>query len=252
MKKLFLTAIILAVAVSFFSTPVFAYVMQSASYRLQFDSINNGGGLGTSTSYIEQDTVGEIATGFSTSTSFNLFAGYQQMDSVSTTISLSVPNSVSMLPNIPGVSGGTATGSADIVVSTNNNAGYSADVVASTFPALTSGGNIFSDYSESVSMTPDFNWSILSTGSAFGFSVEGDNVSSEFLDNGSACNTGSGNVSDKCWSPFSTSPNIFGYSPSASLGGSTTTLNLRAESGTQHIQPSGNYTANLTITAYVN
>ncbi len=250
MKKLFLTAFVFLVVVSFFSTPALAYVMQSASYRLQFDSVNNGGGLGTSTNYNEEETVGGVGTGFSSSTSYNLLAGYQQMDQT-TFISLTVPNAVN-LPNIAGLNGGIATSSADVVVSTNNNAGYSVEVAAGSSPALTSGANNFSDYSENTPPTPDFNWLIPNTSSAFGFSAEGDNVNQKFLDNGSGCNTGSGNVTDSCWSPFSTTPNIFGFSTSESLVGSTTTLKFRAESGTQHVQASGVYAANLTITAYVN
>ena len=253
MKKLFLTATVLTVVVSFFSTPVYAYVMQSANYRVQFDSVNSGGGLGTSPSYKIEDSVGQTSSGISTSTSFNLYAGYQQMEGgTNTTISLKIPTAVNLQPSISGLNGGVATSSADIVVSTNNSQGYSVEVAADTLPALKSGLNSFADYSESSPVTPDFTWSVLPTDSAFGFTVEGDSVYQNFLDDGSICNSGFGNSSDKCWAPFSTTPNIFAFLATPSLSGSTTTLKIKAESGSHHVQPSGDYSANLTITAYVN
>ena len=52
-----------------------AYVASSSNYRIQSDSINVGGTRQTSTSYISEDTIGEIATGDSTSTSYKLKAG---------------------------------------------------------------------------------------------------------------------------------------------------------------------------------
>ena len=49
-----------------------AQVRSSASYQLQSDSLNVGGGLSTSTSYISESTVGEVATGESSSASYML------------------------------------------------------------------------------------------------------------------------------------------------------------------------------------
>lgn len=254
MKNLLITVIISSVLVWFLATPVLAYVMQSTNYRIQFDSVNNGGSLGTSTNYRIQDTVGEIASGDSTSTDYNLHAGYQQMESASGSsyISLTSPTSTVLAPSISGLSGGTATGTATFLVSTNNSSGYSLKVSASDSPALVSGGNSFGDYSVAVTNTPDFDWSIADTSSAFGFSVFGDNIVQRFLDDGADCNAGSDHTDNKCWSPFSTSEITIGQSASANTDNATTTMQFRAESGVNHLQPGGTYSATLTITAYVN
>ena len=70
MKKIIITIII----GSFLATayPVWAYVMSSSSYRLQSDAVSVGGVRQTSTSYISEDTIGEIATGISTSASYKI------------------------------------------------------------------------------------------------------------------------------------------------------------------------------------
>ena len=58
----------------------FSAVMQSPSYQIGNDSINIGGTENSvSSNYQLSDTVGESATGNSSSTSYNLYAGYRQM-----------------------------------------------------------------------------------------------------------------------------------------------------------------------------
>jgi hypothetical protein len=56
-----------------------AQVMSSGSFQIDSDSVNFGGGYGSSTNYQQESTFGEIASGDSSSTNFNLRAGYQQM-----------------------------------------------------------------------------------------------------------------------------------------------------------------------------
>ncbi len=51
--------------------------MSSTNYYIYADSIDFGGGVGTSTSYGLQDTLGGYAVGISTSTSYQVRAGYQ-------------------------------------------------------------------------------------------------------------------------------------------------------------------------------
>lgn len=66
LKKLLSFALVV-----FLVTPqlLVAQVMTSTSYQLRFDSANSGGGLATSTSYQLEDTLGETATGKSSSSS---------------------------------------------------------------------------------------------------------------------------------------------------------------------------------------
>ncbi len=55
-----------------------AYVAAGTNYRLQFDSINFGGGLSEGTNYAQENTFGEVGTGDLSGTSYNAKVGYQQ------------------------------------------------------------------------------------------------------------------------------------------------------------------------------
>lgn len=224
---------------------VFAQQMQSTTYRIQFDSINVGGLRSTSTSYNIEDTAGEIASGISTSTNYTMQAGYQQMNS--SFLSISSPSDVS-LANIP-FSGGSSQGQATWLVTTDNIAGYTLSIRATTTPALKSTSDYFTDYPSGG--TPSYAWSISSSTSAFGVSPEGVDIDQRYKDNGSACNTGSGNTSNACWDGLTTSNVVISRRTSSnhSTGGSTTTVQFKAEVGTNKIQTSGNYQATIVVTA---
>ncbi len=233
-------------------SPVFAFVMSSTNYRVEFDSINTGGSLGTSTNYRIEDTVGEIASGSGTSTSYNIYSGYQQMDQ-NTVLSMTVPSSVTLSPNIGGLTGGTADGQATILVSTNGSSGYSLYLNSNTNPALKSPSSSFVNLITSGDI-PNFIWEIPVTSSAFGFTPEGTDIISKYKDNGSSCNQIAGtDTSDRCWDYFST---VFTQISQSDIANypvyNTTTINIRAESGVQNVQSSGNYTANIVFTAHVN
>jgi len=237
-----------------FITPVFGQVMESSNWKISQDSINFGGGWSASDNYTMEDTYGEIATGWSYSDEYSLHAGYQQMDQ-ETYISLTMATATTMLPSIPGLSGGTATGSTEAVVKTNNIVGYTLEINASTTPAMQKAdlSKYFSDYTPA-GANPDYNWTIPNTTSEFGFTPVGDDVIQRYLDNGAdECNESSGSSSnDKCWDNFTLSAKVLSVSNSANELGTTTTVNLKAESGNQNVQVSGSYYANLTVTAYVN
>ena len=53
-SKIILLAIIVFFAIGVTTTPILAYVMSSTNFKIQLDSINIGGGLGTSTSLFLQ------------------------------------------------------------------------------------------------------------------------------------------------------------------------------------------------------
>ena len=247
MKKIFP----LFFSVFFFALPfvvVHALGMQSGTYKITIDSINFGGDYSTSTSYSEEDTAGEIATGNSSSTNYSMNAGYQQMYTSFISIGTLVP--VTLNP-INGVTGGTATGTVSATVLTDNPAGYSLSIAATSSPALTDpAGAVFSDYASVSSTTPDFAFTIAPTSSAFGFSVYGTDAVSKYLNNGSTCNTGSTNTAFTCWDNFTTSPKVIAQSTGPNNPtGTQTDLNLEAKVGTSKIQDSGTYTATITVTA---
>ncbi|MFH1620504.1 MAG: hypothetical protein ABIB04_00270 [Patescibacteria group bacterium] len=59
----------------------FVRAMTSTNYRVNWDSINSGGlDIATSTNYNLHDTIGEQATGYTTSSNYTLSAGYRTGD----------------------------------------------------------------------------------------------------------------------------------------------------------------------------
>ena len=237
-----------------FLDPIYDYAMQSTSWKIRQDSINFYGGYGASDSYVMEDTGGEIGTGWSTSSSYTMHAGYQQNDE-EMYISLTMSTSTVLSPSVNGLSGGMATGSNEIIVRTNVSAGYTLEIKASTSPALYRIGSSegFSDYTTS-STDPDFAWQVDSNTSEFGFSIEGVDVVQRYLNNGSdTCNQSGGvSTANTCWDNFSTSNKTLSQSSLGNRDGKTTNLYLRAESGSQNVQPSGVYQAELTVTVYAN
>lgn len=232
---------------------VFAYEMSSSNYRIWESSINVGGlDVQTSTSYRLRETVGEPVVGEATSTSYKLKMGYQPM--LETYISFSVStSSVELLPSIGGLTGGTATGSYTATVITDNPAGYSLYVNASTSPALKSGSYSFADYT-SAGVDPDYNWLINSTDSEFGFTPEGTDIVQKFKDNGSdTCAVSTNDTADKCWYNLSTSNENISqtYSSNHPLG-TQTTIKLQVQSGTGHFQEEAIYQGIIISTAVAN
>ena len=224
---------------------VLAQVMTGGSYRIQSDSLNFGGNFSTSTTYFIQDTLGEVATGESTSTNFKVKAGYQQMQE--NILSVTVPSSVNLSPSIGGITGGISNGSTTFTVITDDPAGYTVTIKASSSPALQSPLSSFTDYPANA--TPDFNFSTPSSSSYYGLTVEGSDIDQKFKDNGSLCNSGSGDTADKCWIGLSTAQQTIVSRTSANQpSGTVTTLKFRAQSGSSHVQVNGTYVATTTIT----
>jgi len=230
-----------------------AYVASSSNYRIQSDSINVGGTRQTSTSYISEDTIGEIATGDSTSTSYRLKAGYQQMQETYIAISVS-PDEVVMSSDIGGITGGQSNGSTTATVITDSASGYSLSVRSSASPALATSSYIFADYTPAVAETPDYSWSIVSSTSSFGFTPYGSDTVTKYRYIGTACNQSGGAANaDTCWYGFSTSNETIANSYfSNHPTGTETTVELEAESGIEHVQEQGIYEATIISTALTN
>lgn len=250
MKKFLPVIVIFYLLTGAYST--FAYVMSSDSYRIQSDSINIGGLYQTSTNYRMEDTIGEIATGISTSTSYKLKAGYQQMQEVY--ISISAPEDVDM-GIIGGLTGGTATSSIAWNVKTDSPAGYNFSVKASTSPVLATSTYSFADYTPTTSTVPDYNWDVGLANSEFGFAPY--NTSSQlqkYKNDGNNCNTGSNITDGKCWYNFSTSSEVVvNKSSRTDTDGEDTKINLQAEINTTNgYQEKGTYEATIIATAIAN
>ena len=248
-----LSAIIAALLVTTFLLGglhgVWAQVRSSSNYQLQSDSLNLGGLRATSANFTQESTIGEIATGRSTSSNFALRAGYQQMQEIF--ISLSSTGGVEMTPDLPGLTGGESNGSTTITVITDNPAGYELVIRASTSPALirVDGSETIADYSPAGSV-PDFAFATTSGTAVFGFSPEGVDIADRFLDNTTACGTGSTDSPLACWDGLATSDAVIARRTDANHpAGSTTTINFRVGIGSGAGVIAGEYAATTTVTA---
>jgi len=246
-SKYTVISVSLAVAIFFiFSNQTLADFMQSATYKIQSDTVNIGGADGSSATYKLNDTLGEVGTGDSNSTAYYMHAGYWQMGE--NYISISSPSDL-VMASMSGLSGGSSEGTLSWVVTTDNTAGYSISLASTTTPALKSATDSLADYVPAGS-NPDYNFTNLPANSSFGFSPEGADVISRFKDNGSVCNTGSSETASRCWDGLSTTPkNVAGSATSNHPSGTTTTARFHAESGANHIQTSGVYSVTIVATA---
>ncbi len=233
-------------ALSLPGASILAYVAASGNYRVEFDSINFGGGLGNSALYRTESTFGDVASGESNSASYYLHAGYQQMASSSITLSAPPDVALASLSNIY-----AASTSGDIAwhVMTENLAGYSLSVKASTDPALTSGADGFSDYVPSGAV-PDYSWSLGANAERFGYTVGGTDTVTRFLDNGTSCNQSGGSATaDTCWGGFSTSNVAVASNSNGNYPlGATTTVTVKVGISA-NVQPLGSYSATIIGTA---
>jgi len=223
-----------------------AEVASSTNYQLERDSINNAGLLSTSSSYSLEDTVGESATGRGTSTNYTLQAGYQQTD---LSISITSPADITLSPSISSTAGGASTGNAVWTVTTDSPSGYTLSIKSSTNPSMASGSDNFADYTPAGAV-PDYSFAIAVGAAEFGFSVEGTDTASTYLDDGvSTCSTGSTNGTGTCWDSVTTSDKTIASRALAAASGVATTVKFQAEAEATASKTVGTYTATLTLTA---
>jgi len=241
--KSFVLTIILLSTISL----VVAQVRTSPSYTLESDSVNFGGGLSDSANYSLESTAGEVATGLSDSASYSLRAGYQQMQEVF--LSLSAASDVTMTPSIGGITGGTGNGSTTVVVLTDSPSGYELSIRAESAPAMRNGAESIADYVPLANPNPDYFFATTTTEANFGFSPEGPDITSRFLNNGTACALGSTNTALRCWDGLDTVSKVIARGSSNQPSGVATKINFRVVVGGNIIVPEGDYVATTTLTA---
>lgn len=223
-----------------------AQVMSSTNYKLESDSVNFGGNRSSSGSYTVEDTLGEIATGISSSTNYTVWAGYQQVSDINIYV---VPaGNVSMSPNIPGLTGGSSDGQTTTTVTTDNPAGYAIAMKAQSSPALITSYDSFADYAPA-GLVPDYTFNNPSSDSSFAFTVEGNDIATRYKNSGLTCGVGSDDDVDACWDGLSTTNRtIVSRNSSNQPVGTVTTIKFHAASGSSHVQEDGVYVATTTIT----
>lgn len=223
-----------------------AQTMTSNNYKIQSDSINAGGLYSSSDNYNLEATIGEMATGESSSASYTLKAGYQQMQEVY--LAMSGVNSVLLSVPIAGVTGGSATGSTSVTVTTDNLSGYKLQIVAENSPAMRSGSNTIPDYAPA-GINPDYTFSYDSSDAVFGYTVDGSDVTDRFTSNLGVCGSGDDEVG-KCWDGPSTTPQTVAMANvSNHPNGTETTVTFQVAVGDSVVQPEGIYVATTTFTA---
>jgi hypothetical protein len=239
-------SVVLTLLVVLSVTLAYGEVRSSSNYSLQSDSINFAGGLSTSSNYSLESTAGEIATGGSDSATYSLRAGYQQMQEVY--LSITAASNVSMTPNLGGLTGGESSGSTTVIVTTDSPAGYDLTIETENSPAMQSGLDTITDYVPD-SAPADFVFSTASNESHFGFSPEGIDVVSDYLDNGSTCGVGSSDTALRCWDGLSTTPFSIASGGANHPSGATTTIHFKVGIGSAAPVVAGTYIATTTLTA---
>lgn len=166
-----------------------------------------------------------------------------------------------MSPSIAGLTGGPSDGSTQVVVNTNNSAGYNMTIAFSSTTAMSrdGGGGYIGNYAPVVDGTPDYAFDD-DTFSQFAYTVVASSsteLDPSFQDNGSnACGGGAtGNTASTCWmDPDDTAEIIINTSSPTPLSGSTSTIAFHVDvpSNPSPAVPTGTYTATATLTATVN
>jgi hypothetical protein len=258
----FLIFIIISCLIITYPYPLFAYVMESPSFRMQADSINIGGQLQTSPSYRMEVTIGEIATGRMESPTFRLGAGFQHVQEVF--LSISVPVDITMSPSIPGVTGGIGNGSVVWRVITDNRAGYTLRLRAAASPALTRTAappaDNFADYVPATAGIPDVTFITPAAASRFGFTVDGADTALLFRRGGTAVAPtgacGSAALVDpvgQCWiNTTTTDRDIATRTVRTDIAGVDTTVGFRAQVTAGRHQLDGIYNATIIATVLTN
>lgn len=225
----------------------FAEVMGSSNYQIQSDSVNIGGGFGSSDSYQLESTVGEIATGLSASDAYRIQAGFQQMQGAY--IALTTDGDVNLSPTLQGVSGGYASGTLVANVVTDNPGGYTMTIEAENDPAMQSFTDTIPDLVPDAA-APDFTFSVGAAEAFFGFSPEGADIVQRYLDATGSCDqSGGSDTPDRCWDGLSTTPVTIAQSTSSNHpAGTDTTVTFQVGIGGSVTQPAGDYVATTTIT----
>ncbi len=169
---------------------------------------------------------------------------------------------VTMSPSLGGITGGTSNGTTTVVVKTNNNAGYTMTITASSSPAMQGDATTDSiaDYTSAAAGVPDFAYATPShpSGAEFGYTVSASTTSDlaqKFLDNGSICNVGSSDTSGSasCWYGLSTTAtSTIVRNTATSASGSTSSLALKLTINSGSFITQDTYTATATLTATTN
>ncbi|MFA6554521.1 MAG: hypothetical protein WCS89_03355 [Candidatus Paceibacterota bacterium] len=182
---------------------------------------------------------------------------------VSKEISFTTPGSnVTLSPSLGGLTGGTATGETQIVVTTNSSLGYMMTIMASSSVGMignASSSNSIPAYVTATAGVPDFSFTVPANKAYFGYSVEASttaDLATSFKDAASACDSAGGSdTADKCWiAATSTAYTVVNRTWQTPASGATTTLKFRVtiNANPSPVIPDDTYVATTTLTATAN
>ncbi len=167
---------------------------------------------------------------------------------------------VSLSPALSGITGGTSNGGTQVIVRTNNSAGYTMTLTASSSAGMLGDtqGDTIPALAVASPTVPDYgfdNGTVAANTARFAYTVEASTTADldpSFKDNGSTCNTGSADVADKCWlNATTTAETIINRSTATDASGATTTLKFRVviQQNPSPALDEDTYTATTTLTA---
>jgi hypothetical protein len=182
---------------------------------------------------------------------------------VSSEVSFLTPaTNVTLAPSLGGLTGGTANGSTQVVVLTNDHLGYQMTLAASSSVGMIgnfNGANNIPALVPATPSVPDFNFNtVAANAAAFAYIVEASttaDLTQIFKDNGAVCNAGAGDTVGSCWLNASTTAvGIVNRSSATTASGATTTLKFRViiSANPSPAIPDDTYVATTTLTATAN
>jgi hypothetical protein len=246
------TSFILSVAlvVLIFSSEAIL-AMDSNSYTVNTDSINFMGDEGSSsTSYKIYDTGGEIATGDSSSDSYEMRAGYRAMTE-DYQVSISCTDNVDM-GQITGTGQSTlTTNEASCNVITDNPAGYSLVFNSDTTYLENAHSDQIAAYTPVVFGTPEY-WDVDPAASEWGARLKKSGSTTYNSSRWGAASASENYANaDVYWHSVSNASSftVVSRSNETSLSGDSEIIQFGAEVGSSKFQPSGTYDVDVTITA---
>lgn len=167
------------------------------------------------------------------------------------------PDPVTLLPAIPGVTGGTASGTTDFAVLANNPTGYTVAVSFESATAMQYDAGAGSIPNAGGTAIPNFvQGSTTANTSSFGYTVTGSDVVAALLGTTASCGSGSANA-DACYllQAVATTPfTVINRSTPSDPAGDTYDIHFRVvvEENPSPALPTGTYTATATLTATEN
>lgn len=182
---------------------------------------------------------------------------------VTSELSFATPaTDVVLSPSLGGLTGGTANGGTQVVVTTNDTQGYSMTIMASSSVGMignASSSNSIPAYVTAVPGVPDYSFTVPANKAYFGYTAEASttaDLARSFKDSASACNNVSGgDTVGQCWiAATSTAYTIVNRTLPTPASGATTTLKFRVviNANPSPVIPDDTYVATTTLTATAN